>query len=57
LENNYNLNITEKENIINKLQEERKKLEDILKVVNEEKLKTLLNILNKENKMKIIKRN
>jgi hypothetical protein len=39
LKNNYNLNITEKDNTINKLQEERKKVEDILKVVNEEKKK------------------
>jgi hypothetical protein len=39
LENNYNLNILERDNAINKLQEERKKVEDILKVVNEEKEK------------------
>jgi hypothetical protein len=33
------LNITEKDNTINNLQEERKKAEDILKAVNEEKEK------------------
>jgi chromosome segregation ATPase len=39
LKSNYNLNMVERYNTINKLQEERKKVEEILKVVNEEKEK------------------